>query len=51
MGLFLCKNVGGVIILLLCTLSDDAFIVTKFCELISEGINVIERHFFQTEIV
>ena len=37
------KNVGGVTVVNLCTLSGHVFISTKFCEIISNGIKVIER--------
>ena len=36
-------NVGGVTVVNLCTLSDLLYISTKFCEIISNGINFIER--------
>ena len=37
------KNVGGVTVVELCTLSGHLYISTKFCEIISNGIKVIER--------
>ena len=37
------KNVSGVTIVSLCTSSCHAYISTKFCEIISNGIKVIER--------
>ena len=37
------KNVGGVTNVNLCTSSGHAYISTKFCEIISNGIKVIER--------
>ena len=37
------KNVGGVTVVDLCTLSGHALYFTKFCEIISNGIKVIER--------
>ena len=38
------KNVGGVTVVNLCTSSGHAFsISTKFCEVISNGIKVIEQ--------
>ena len=36
------KNVGGVTVLVLCTLSEDYFFSTKFHENILDGIEVIE---------
>ena len=36
------KNVGGVTVVNLCTLSGHPLYSTKFCEIISHGINVIE---------
>ena len=37
------KNVGGVTVVNLCTLSVMLYISTKLCEIISNGIKVIER--------
>ena len=37
------KNVGGVTIVNLCTSSGHALYFYKFCEIISNGIKVIER--------
>ena len=37
------KNVGGVAVLVLCTLSDDGLYYTKFHENILDSIKVIER--------
>ena len=37
------KNVGGVTAVYLCTSSGMLYISTKFCEIISNGIKVIER--------
>ena len=37
------KNVGGVTVVNLCTSSGHAAISTKFCDIISNGIKVIER--------
>ena len=37
------KNVGGVTVVDLCTSSGHALYSTKFCEIISNGIKVIER--------
>ena len=37
------KNVGGVTVVDLCTSSDNACNSTKFCEIVSNGIKVIER--------
>ena len=37
------KNVGEVTVLYLCTLPGHALYCTKFCEIISNGIKVIER--------
>ena len=43
-GIIPQKNVGGVTVFNLCTLSGHAlYIPTKFCEIISNGIKVIER--------
>ena len=36
------KNAGGVTVVNLCTLSVMPYISTKFCEIISNGIKVIE---------
>ena len=37
------KNVDGVTVVYLCTSSVMLYISTKFCEIISNGIKVIER--------
>ena len=38
------KNIGGVTVVNLCTSSGHAlYFCTKFCEIISNGIKVIER--------
>ena len=37
------KNIGGVTVVNLCISSGHAHISTKFCEIISNGIKVIER--------
>ena len=37
------KNVGGVSVVNLCTSSGHALYFTKFCEIIINGIKVIER--------
>ena len=37
------KNVGGVTVVNLCTSSVMLYISTKFCDIISNGIKVIER--------
>ena len=37
------KNIGGVNVVNLCMSSGHTFICTKFCEIISNGIKVIER--------
>ena len=36
------KNAGGATVVNLCTSSDMLYISTKFCEIISNGIKVIE---------
>ena len=43
------KNVDGVTVVYLCTSSVMLYISTKFCEIISNDIKVIERHNFYTE--
>ena len=49
-GEYLRKNVGGVIVVNLCTSSGHAlYYSTKFSEIILNGIKVIERHDFITE--
>ena len=40
------KNVGGMTIFKLCMLSGHALYFYKFCEIISNGIKVIERALF-----
>ena len=40
------KNVGGVTIFTLCMSSGHFYISTKFCEIILNGIKVIERTLF-----
>ena len=43
-GIILQKNVGGVtVVYLCCTSSVMPYISTKFCDIISNGIKVIER--------
>ena len=42
----LAKNVGGVTVFNLCTSSVMLYISTKFCEIISNGIKVIEQTWF-----
>ena len=37
------KNVGGVTVVNLCTSSGHAYISIKYCEIILNGIKVIER--------
>ena len=37
------KNVGGVTVVYLCTSSGHALYSTKFCDIISKGIQGIER--------
>ena len=37
------KNVGGLMVVNFCMLSVMLYISTKFCEIISNGIKVIER--------
>ena len=41
------KNVGGVIVVNLCSSSGHALYSTKFCEIILNGIKVIEPARFQ----
>ena len=43
------NNVGGVTVVYLCMSSVMLYISTKFCEIISKVIKVIERHNFYTE--
>ena len=49
MVLFLRKNVGGVTILLFCTLSGDVLYLYQVLKKISKGFKVIERTLFEIE--
>ena len=50
MVLLLCKKkVGGVIILFLCTMSDDAYIHC-FVNISQKLSKLLSAHYFQTEI-
>ena len=44
------KNIGGVMVLVLCTPSDSVYICTYFCENISKGWELLCRHYFHCEI-
>ena len=47
---FPCKNVSAVTILLLCSFSDDAFIVSSFVKISQQFSKLLSGHYFQTEI-